>query len=280
MGYIEAQCSVTARCASCEGEHQTTSHMRPVEGYQSERGQTCPHVPFQGRVFVERKEDALRTAHEWQDLSGTVWTDGSKLESGRVGAAVAFWERGRWARRGTYLGTKKEVSDAEVFTILPAVRLLSERDEAGQSYTIFSDSQAAIARIQHDRCGPALALAKTALATVEELHKRCNRGGHQPTWGLRGMSKPTRRPGTRQRRGKTESDLTFSGRPASPTLCGRQLRPGLRPQAPGSETTLVDDPSTDPLPGVSSARGWQGFKRSWRDVFTSLSGHAVTAEQL
>ena len=43
-----------------------------------------------GGVFVESREDALRTAREWQDLSGTVWTDGSELGNGRVGAALTF----------------------------------------------------------------------------------------------------------------------------------------------------------------------------------------------
>ena len=38
-----------------------------------------------------------------------------------------------------------------------AVRLLDERGERGQGYTVFSDSQTAIARVQHDRTGPAQA---------------------------------------------------------------------------------------------------------------------------
>ena len=58
---------------------------------------------------------------------------------------MAFWEDGRWARRGTY--SNKEAYGAEVFTILRAVQLLSERGEAGRTYTVFSDSQAAITRI-------------------------------------------------------------------------------------------------------------------------------------
>ena len=60
----------------------------------------------------------------------------------------------RWpsggARGGTYLGKNKEVFDAEVFAILHAIRLLNERGETGKEYTISSDAQAAIARVQHD----------------------------------------------------------------------------------------------------------------------------------
>ena len=55
---------------------------------------------FQGRVCVDRKEEALRTAKEWKDLSRTVWTGGSRLGSGRVGATVAWWSEGGVVRSG------------------------------------------------------------------------------------------------------------------------------------------------------------------------------------
>ena len=48
------------------------------------------------------------------------------------------------------MGKNKEVFDAEVFAILHAIRLLNERGETGKEYTISSDAQAAIARVQHD----------------------------------------------------------------------------------------------------------------------------------
>ena len=73
-----------------------------------------------------------------------------------------------------YLGKNKEAFDAEVFAILRAVRLLDERGESGREYTIFSDAQAAVARVQHDRCGPSQALAKAVVATVDDLYDRDN----------------------------------------------------------------------------------------------------------
>ena len=48
--------------------------------------------------------------------------------------------------KGNLPGHQQEVFDAKVFAILRAVRLLSERGEEGQAYTIFSDSQAAVSR--------------------------------------------------------------------------------------------------------------------------------------
>ena len=95
---------------------------------------------FQGKVYVERKEEALKTAKEWKDLSGTMWTDGSRPEDGKVGAAVAWHSEEGWTGQATFLGTNKEVFDVEVYAILRAVRLFNERGEGGQAYTVFSDS--------------------------------------------------------------------------------------------------------------------------------------------
>lgn len=77
-------------------------------------------------------------------------------------------------RRGFYLGKNKEVFDAEAFALLRTVRLLSERGESGRDDTIFPDSQAAVSRIQHDRCGPAQALAKAVVAMVDDLYRGGN----------------------------------------------------------------------------------------------------------
>ena len=116
----------------------------------------------------------MRTALKWKDLARTVWADGPRLEDGRVGAAVAWWKDGGWTGRGAYLGTNKEVFDAEVFAILRAVRLLNKRGEEGQAYTIFSGSQTAVSQIQHDDCGPAQALARVVIDMTYEPRRRGN----------------------------------------------------------------------------------------------------------
>ena len=79
-----------------------------------------------------------------------------------------------WVKRGTCPGKNKEVFDAEAFATMRATRLLNERGERGRSYTVFSDSQAAISRVQHDMCGPAQALAKRVIATVDSPVSRDN----------------------------------------------------------------------------------------------------------
>ena len=84
---------------------------------------------------------------------------------------AAWWKDGGWTERHLP-GHKQGGLRAEVFAILRAVRLLSERNETGQAYTVFSDSQAAVARIRHDDCGPAQALAGAVVETSYEPRQR------------------------------------------------------------------------------------------------------------
>ena len=146
------------------------------------RGETAePQVweefrEMRAEVYVEKKEEALKTAKEWPETSqkDTIWTDGSRLEDKRVGAAVAFKGDGGWRQRKIYLGRNKEVFDAEIFAIGRALEVLNEREEEGREYTIFSDSQAALSRILHDRTGPGQALAIRAITTAREVTGRGN----------------------------------------------------------------------------------------------------------
>lgn len=129
---------------------------------------------LRAEVHVEKKEEALKTAREWSDQGNTVWTDGPRLEDGSVGAAVAYWKEGSWERRGSYLGKNKEVFDAELFAIRQALEILNDRDERGMHYTIFSDSQAALCRVQHDRTGPGQMQAVAAITLGEAIAGRDN----------------------------------------------------------------------------------------------------------
>ena len=111
---------------------------------------------IRAKVYDDRKEDALHTVKDWtgKDQKDTIWTDGSRPENERVGAAIVFRGRGSWKEQGTYLGRNKEVFDAELFAIGQALEEFKGRKESNREYTVFSDSQAAISRIQHDRTGP------------------------------------------------------------------------------------------------------------------------------
>ena len=52
--------------------------------------------------------------------------------------------------------------------------MIDSRGEKDKSYTIFSDSQAALSRIQHDRTSPGQALAIEAISTAEAVVRRGN----------------------------------------------------------------------------------------------------------
>ena len=104
--------------------------------------------------MVEKKEEALRTAKEW-DHPDTVWTDGSRQEDGAVGAACVLRSpEGGWTGRRFQLGRNKEVFDADVFAVWQTLRALEQRSERDREYTIFVDSTSAITRAQDDARGP------------------------------------------------------------------------------------------------------------------------------
>ena len=85
------------------------------------------------------------------------------------------WREDReWKGRGLYIGRNKEVFGAEVFAITQALEVIDERGEEGQHYTIFSDSQAALARIRYDGTGPAQAVARRAIHLSECIVGREN----------------------------------------------------------------------------------------------------------
>ena len=68
-------------------------------------------------IVVEKKEEALRTAKEW-DRPGTVWTDGSRQEDGAVGVACVWRSpEGGWTGRRFQLGKNKRDFDAGVFAV-------------------------------------------------------------------------------------------------------------------------------------------------------------------
>ena len=76
------------------------------------------------------------------------------------------------------MGKNKEVFDAELFAIGQALDELNARGERDRDYTVFSDSQAAISRVQYDRTGPGQTAAIRAINTTRAIAERDN---HNPT---------------------------------------------------------------------------------------------------
>ena len=102
---------------------------------------------------MESREGVLQTAFS-RMRRDTIWTDGSRLDSGEAGA-VCVWEiPSGWTGRRFHLDSNKEVFDAEVNAICQALCIADRREESGRQYTIFADSTAEIGRIRPDSIGP------------------------------------------------------------------------------------------------------------------------------
>ena len=143
--------------------------------------------------MVEKKEEALRVAKEW-DRPDTVWTDGSRQKDSAVGAACVWRSpEGGWTGRRIQLGKNIEVFDAEVFAVWKALRALEQRNNRDREYTIFVDSTSAIARVRGDARGPGQRFGGSAIevgtrlvaagnevtirwAPAEPLERGCQRG--------------------------------------------------------------------------------------------------------
>ena len=77
---------------------------------------------FPGDYTIDEEGPALETARCWRARS-TIWIDGSRFNSGAVGAACAWQTNEGWAGRHFHLGNNKEVFDAEVFAIYQALKI-------------------------------------------------------------------------------------------------------------------------------------------------------------
>jgi hypothetical protein len=88
------------------------------------------------------------------------WTDGSRSDDGRVGAAAVCKHGNVWRSLRSYLGTGRvEVFDAELWAIGLALDVTIEKREKLQRHgvkmvAVFSDLQTAIRRTAHLEPGP------------------------------------------------------------------------------------------------------------------------------
>ena len=103
------------------------------------------------------------------------WTDGSRSDDGRVGAAPVCTHRDEWRSRRSYLGTgHMEVIDAELWAIGLALEVTIGRRETLQRYgvmmvAVFSHSTAAIRRTAHLEPGPGQRLARRINRSAQAL---------------------------------------------------------------------------------------------------------------
>ena len=137
-----------------------------------------PQVWEEGRTFpgsftIDDKGPAKETAQNWR-RPGTIWTDGSRLDSGAIGAACTWQTEEGWTGRRFHLGTNKEVFDAEVYAIYQALSIFEERGQSGRKHTVLSDCQPAIRRALSDALGPGQQWARAVIELATRLVGRGN----------------------------------------------------------------------------------------------------------
>jgi len=83
-----------------------------------------------------------------------IYTDGSKIQT-NVGAGIAYMSGRNSGEKSWNLGNSLEVFDAELFAIFQALKWTQSFDlRKTKDIWIFSDSQAAIQRLQNPKSGP------------------------------------------------------------------------------------------------------------------------------
>jgi ribonuclease HI len=128
-----------------------------------------------GAIIIESTAVAEATAQQWRALNAECfWTDGSQLPGGHTGAAVVWQAQGEFQAEEFYLGTNKEVFDAEVYAIYRALHHAQRLHDSGHTLTkvaIFSDAQAALLRLHNDNEGPGQLLAQRTFFVEKALQR-------------------------------------------------------------------------------------------------------------
>ena len=121
--------------------------------------------------MILKEGPALENAKSWYaNTWETIWTDGSRLEDGKVGAECAWrTQEGIWEGRRFHLGDNKEVFDAEVFAIYQALRVFESRNRSGRRFAVFSDCQPAIQRVGSDALGLGQCWARAIVEVASRL---------------------------------------------------------------------------------------------------------------
>ena len=127
--------------------------------------------PYPGVIVISLTEQALEEAREPR-LGLVLWSDGSRLEHGGVGAAAAWRQSSTWQTCKTSLGKSKEIFDAELWGVSDALKVALDIARNQEAVTIFLDSQAAIKKIRNANSGAGQAIASQIHERTQQLIDR------------------------------------------------------------------------------------------------------------
>jgi hypothetical protein len=160
--------SETPVCRAVKKEHE---HGRTIEGMSwpaPGEESVVRTVILEDATAAKRAVQCLGRENEAKVRAGVWmwWTDGSRSDDDRVGAATVCKHRDEWRSSHSYLGTgRMEVFDAKLWAIGLEVEVTMEKRETLQRHgvktvAVFSDSQAAIRWTAHLEPGPGQRLAR------------------------------------------------------------------------------------------------------------------------
>jgi ribonuclease HI len=147
----------------------------PAEGCEMAR--PPKDKTFPGTIIIKPKKTAEEEAKNIYRSDRTnsdliIWSDGSKLDTERVGTGIALKQGKAWIQRGYPLGKTKEVFDAELYGLKKALEIAAGRQARNpriKRLVVLSDSQAALKRAATDRLGPGQAIALDIRAQAQAL---------------------------------------------------------------------------------------------------------------
>jgi ribonuclease HI len=120
---------------------------------------------------ISEDEKAAKAEAERTRPGLTMFTDGSRLENGKVGYAVV-WQNGRsWVGIKNHMGDNQEAYDAECAALARALEEATRRQTVPERVTIFTDAQAAIRRMASEDPGPGQKYAILARRHIGTLRR-------------------------------------------------------------------------------------------------------------
>jgi len=125
-------------------------------------------LPFEAEVIQEEREKAMEEATA-QRPGLTMFTDGSRMEEGAAGYAVAWKEGQTWKGVKTHMGYNQEAFDAECAALTRVLDLARRRDPTPARVTVFTDAHATIKRMISDEPGPGQKYALEAREHIAPL---------------------------------------------------------------------------------------------------------------
>jgi ribonuclease HI len=152
-------------------------------GYSGRQERTLPHSGWMETTVLLEEPEALDAEMIQEDevaakveavrlMPGlTMFTDGSRLDSGAAGYVVTWQNGQRWVCIKTHMGYNQEAYDAECATLARALETAVRRQMTPERVTIFTDAQAVIRCMASEEQGPGQMYALQARKHIATLRR-------------------------------------------------------------------------------------------------------------